>query len=128
MKMERRKFERKDLDPLEIQGIIALDSMVPIADGGRLIQASTSDFCLEIKRENLCDPVLRKNLNLDKIHGLQVSIFIPSMDLDITGTVSRTKYRGKSGFEVGVNHALDAPLYWRECLCELLPRPGEIEK
>ena len=127
MKIERRKFERKNLDPLEIQGIISTDNLTPIADGGSLVQASIRDFSLEIQRKNLCDPTLRKNLNLDKIEGLQVSILIPAMNLDVVGTVTHTRYCGNSKFKINIDYSSDAPKYWRECLCELLPSPGEID-
>jgi hypothetical protein len=44
------------------------------------------------------------------------------MDLDITGFVARTKYVSNKEFEIGVDYTSDAPEYWRECLCDLLPR------
>ena len=128
MKIERRLLERKELDPLEIQGIISTDNLIPIADGGFLVQASIRDFSVEIQRENLCDPVLKKNLNLDKIEGLQVSILIPAMNLDVVGTITQTRYCGDSKFKINIDYSSDAPKYWRECLCELLPSPGEIDK
>lgn len=126
MRSEKRYFDRQEVDPLAIQGLIAISDLTPIADGGFLVEASTSGFRLIIKREDLCDPVLRENLNLQEIEGLQVSIFIPAMDLDITGLIARTKYCGESRFEIGIDYTSDAPEYWRECLCDLLPRPGEL--
>ena len=49
------------------------------------------------------------------------------MDLDITGIIVRTKHCGEGIFEVGIDYTSDAPEYWRECLCDLLPKPGELE-
>ena len=127
MKVERRQFERKKLHPLEIQGIIATDSLTPIADGGTLVQASIRDFSLEVHRDNLCDPFLKKNLHLHKLEGLQVSILIPAMNLDVIGKITHTRYCGNSKFKINIDYSVDAPQYWRECLCELLPKPGELE-
>lgn len=125
MRPEKRYFDRKEVDPLAIQGLIAIKDLTPIADGGFLMEASPSGFRLEIKRDELCDPLLKNNLTIEDIEGLQVSIFIPAMDLDITGIVARTKYAGDSTFEIGIDYTSDAPEYWRECLCDLLPEPGE---
>ena len=125
MRSEKRYFDRQAIDPLAIQGLIAISDLTPIADGGFLVEASPSGFRLVINREELCDPELRENLNLDVLNGLQVSIFIPAMDLDITGLITRTKYAGEARFEIGIDYTSDAPEYWRECLCDLLPRPGE---
>lgn len=127
MRSEKRYFERQDVDPLAIQGLISITDLTPIADGGFLVEASTSGFRLIVDRQQLCDPVLRENLSLEEIEGLQISIFIPAMDLDITGLVTRTKYCGDSVFEIGIDYTSDAPEYWRECLCDLLPKPGELE-
>lgn len=126
MRSEKRFFERQDIDPLAIQGLIAINDLTPIADGGFLVEASTSGFRLLVDRRNLCDPVLRENLSIGEIEGIQISIFIPAMDLDITGLITRTKYCGDSVFEIGIDYTSDAPEYWRECLCDLLPKPGEL--
>lgn len=126
MRSEKRYFDRKDLEPLAIQGLISISDLTPIADGGILVEASISGFRLEICRDDLCDPLLKENLTIENIEGLQVSIFIPAMDLDITGLVTRTKYKGDNTFEIGIDYTSDAPEYWRECLCDLLPSPGEF--
>ncbi len=128
MRSEKRFFERQDIDPLAIQGLISISDLAPIADGGFLVEASPSGFRLIIDRKHLCDPVLRENLTIEEIEGLQVSIFIPAMDLDITGLITRTKYCGDAVFEIGIDYTSDAPEYWRECLCDLLPKPGELSE
>lgn len=126
MRSDKRYFDRQELDPLAIQGLIAIENLTPIADGGQLVEASVSGFRLIVQRHELCDPKLKENLTLDQIEGLQVSIFIPAMDLDITGIVARTKFCGDGKFEIGIDYTSDAPEYWRECLCDLLPKPGEF--
>ena len=126
MRSEKRYFDRQAIDPLAIQGLISISDLTPIADGGFLVEASTSGFRLVISRDQLCDPHLKKNLSLEELEGVQVSIFIPAMDLDITGLITRTKYTGDARFEIGIDYTSDAPEYWRECLCDLLPKPGEF--
>ena len=128
MRSEKRYFDRKELDPLAIQGLISISDLTPIADGGMLVEASPSGFRLEIMRNELCDPLLRENLSLESVEGLQVSIFIPAMDLDITGIITRTKFCGDNKYEIGIDYTSDAPEYWRECLCDLLPEPGELSE
>jgi len=128
VRSEKRYFDRKELDPLAIQGLISISDLTPIADGGMLVEASPSGFRLEIMRNELCDPLLRENLSLESVEGLQVSIFIPAMDLDITGIITRTKFCGDNKYEIGIDYTSDAPEYWRECLCDLLPEPGELSE
>jgi hypothetical protein len=124
--MNKRYHPRKDIDPIEVQGLIAIKDLRPIADLGQIVEASASGFRVLLKRDDLCDKSLKKNLELTAIEGMEVSIFIPSMDLDMTGLVTRTRHIGNGVFEVGIDYTSDAPLYWRECLCDLLPQPGEL--
>ena len=128
MPSEKRYFDRKQIDPLSIQGLISINDLAPLADGGLLVEASASGFRLLVSRQEICDPVLRENLHLQEIEGLEISLFIPAMDLDVTGLITRTKYCGDSLFEIGIDYTSDAPEYWRECLCDLLPNPGEYSE
>lgn len=127
MSSERRYFERKDLDPLSIQGLISIQDLSPIADKGNLVEASASGFRVELYRNDIISTDLRENLTIEQIEGLEVSLFIPAMDLDITGIIVRTKHCGEGKFEIGIDYTADAPEYWRECLCDLLPKPGELD-
>jgi hypothetical protein len=34
---------------------------------------------------------------------------------------------GKKGFYVAIDYSEEAPEYWRECLMDLLPNPGELD-
>ena len=126
MKDERRIHDRKDLEPIAIQGLISINELAPIADNASLVEASPTGFRLIIHRKDLVDPSLRDNLTLDSIEGLEISLFIPAMDLDVTGMIVRTRHTGEGVFEVGIDYTADAPEYWRECLCDLLPVPGEM--
>jgi len=123
---ERRNSNRKDLDPVAIQGLISIHDLAPIADRASLVEASPTGFRLMIDRKDLVDIHLRDNLTLEVIEGQEISLFIPAMDLDVTGIIVRTKYTGKGIFEVGIDYTSDAPEYWRECLVDLLPIPGEM--
>jgi len=119
---EKRVSLRHNIDPLEIHGMISITNLTPICDFGRIVEASATGFKLMVKRDDLCPTDLKSNMSIDSIKGLEVSLYIPIMDLDITGHVARTKYVSNKEFEIGIDYTADAPEYWRECLCDLLPR------
>lgn len=127
MQANRRVAPRKDITPLTISSMSDLENLAKIARGGMVVEASTSGFLLMIKREDLVPVALRKHLTLDELIGTKILIHLPQMNLEISGTIKRTKLAGKEGFEVGVDYSDDAPEYWRECLIDLLPAPGELE-
>jgi hypothetical protein len=113
---------RYNIQPLEIHGMISIANLTPICDFGHITEASSSGFKLIVKRDDFCQSEYKSTMNLDSLKGLEVSLYIPIMDLDITGQVTRTKYVSNKEFEIGVDYTSDAPEYWRECLCDLLPR------
>lgn len=127
MQANRRVAPRKDITPLTISSMSDLESLAKIARGGMVVEASTSGFLLMVKREELVPVALRKNLTLEELIGTKILIHLPQMNLEISGTIKRTKLAGKEGFEIGVDYSDDAPEYWRECLIDLLPAPGELE-
>lgn len=124
----RRSAPRKDVAPLTITTISSLENLAKIAKGGNLVEASTSGFLLIIQRDNLVPVEFRRNLNLDSLIGHKILIHLKDLNLEISGRVARTRLRGKEGFEIGVDYTDDAPEYWRECLVDLLPSPGEIDE
>ena len=126
MSDERRVHDRKSIEPLSIQGLISISNLSPIADNASLVEASPTGFRLLVHRNDLANETLKENLTLDSIEGLEISLFIPAMDLDVTGMIVRTRHKGEGMFEVGIDYTSDAPQYWRECLCDLLPIPGEL--
>ena len=81
-----------------------------------------------IDREDLVPLEFRRNLNLDALIGHKVFIHLNELNLEISGRVARTRFAGKSGFEIGIDYSDDAPEYWRECLVDLLPAPGELDE
>lgn len=123
----RRSAPRKDVTPIEITSVASLENLTKIAKGGQLVEASTSGFLLIVSRESLVPIEYRRNLNLDSLVGHKILIHLKELNLEISGRVARTKLRGK-GFEIGVDYSDDAPEYWRECLVDLLPAPGEMEE
>ena len=117
-----RVSSRHNIQPLEIHGMISIENLTPICDFGHIIEASSTGFKLIIKRDDFCQSEHKSTMNLDKLNGTEISLYIPIMDLDITGHVARTKYVSNKEFEIGIDYSSDAPEYWRECLCDLLPR------
>ncbi len=123
-----RKSPRKELSPRSISSLASLDDLAKIARGGEVVQVSSSGILLLVKREDLIPLALRRNLNIDALVGGRVIIHLEDLDLEISGKVARTRYIGKKGFEIGIDYSDDAPEYWRECLVDLLPSPGELEE
>jgi hypothetical protein len=123
----RRIAPRREITPLEVSSVSSLENLAKIARFAEIIEASTTGFLLIIKREDLIPAALRKNLTLDSIHGQKVLLHLPQMNIEISGKIARTKLLGKKGFEIGIDYTDDAPEYWRECLVDLLPAPGEFD-
>lgn len=122
-----RAAPRRDITPLEVSSLSSLESLAKIARYGEIIEASTTGFKMIVRREDLIPASLRKNLNIDALLGQKVLLHLPQMNIEISGRVARTKLMGKQGYEIGIDFSEDAPEYWRECLLELLPTPGEFE-
>lgn len=127
MQQNRRIAPRRDITPLEVSSVSSLESLAKIARFAQIVEASTSGFLMIVKREDLIPAVLRKNLSLEGIQGQKVLLHLPQMNIEISGKIMRTKLLGKKGFEIGIDYTEDAPEYWRECLVDLLPAPGEFD-
>jgi len=123
----RRGAPRKDITPLKVTSVASLENLAKIAKGGSIVEASTSGFLMLVQREELVPTEFRRNLNLDALLGHKVMIHLSDLNIEISGRVARTRFVGKSGFEIGIDYSDDAPEYWRECLVDLLPAPGELE-
>lgn len=125
--VNKRYAPREEISPLKIGSVSSLDSLVKLIKGGSVVEASTSGFLVNIKRGDLVPQSLRTNLTLDELVGTRVLIVLPQLNLEISGRIARTRFLGKEGFELGVDYSEDSPEYWRECLLDLLPKPGELE-
>lgn len=125
---ERRIAERKPVDSINISDLTSLTNYSLLAKHGFIVDASTSGFLVLISRQDLVPRELKGNLNLDTLIGQSVVLYLPQMNLDLDGTIKRTGHTGKGYFEIAIEFSSDVPEYWRECLIDLLPVPGELEK
>ena len=126
MKSERRVAGRKEVEGILISDLTAITNYAVIAKAGRIVNASTSGFLLEINRKDLVPKSLRENLNLESLLGQHVALYLPQMNLDLDGSVTRATHMGQGRFVVGVDFSYEVPEYWRACLVDLLPTPGEM--
>ena len=126
MKLDRRVAARKVVDFIHVNELTSLSSYSVIAREGVIMDASQSGMLLHIERSNLVPKEFRDNLSLANLIGHQVVMYLPQMNLDLDGTITRADHVGKGHFEVAITFSPDVPEYWRDCLVELLPAPGEI--
>ncbi len=125
---ERRIAERKEVASIEVAELTSLANYKVLARAGEIIDASTSGLLMYINRKDLIPKELRENLSLKELLGQHVVMFLPQMNLDLDGRITRAHHIGKGVFEIGLQFSEEVPLYWRECLIDLLPAPGEIEE
>ena len=116
-----RQSMKKEVTSLTLDNFASLETLQKLASFGEVIEASSTGILLHFKREDFVGKELRANLNIDQLVGQSVYFTIHEMELEISGTVARTKFLGKAGFHVAVDYSKDAPEYWRECLMDLLP-------
>lgn len=126
-KNNRRIAPRQAVSSIHISYLTSLDDFAKIARNCEVVEASTSGLLLLIRREDLIPSALRKTLTLDVLIGDRVFMHLEEMNLEISGVIARTKLLGKKGFHVAVDYSDEAPEYWRECLMDLLPKPGELD-
>lgn len=127
MGKENRVAPRMDLDPLEITALTSLDHRTLLSRTDYIIKASKTGFCLHVLRKDLVPKVFRESLSLAALEGGRVLLTVSKMNLELSGTIRRTARLDKESFEFGIDYSDDAPEYWRECLIDLLPRPGEFD-
>ena len=126
MKADRRVAARKVVDYIHVAELTSLSSYSVIAREGVIADASQSGFLLKIDRTQLVPKEFRENLTLEQLVGHQVVMDLPQMNLDLDGTITRAAHIGRGTFEIAVKFSPDVPEYWRDCLVELLPAPGEM--
>lgn len=118
----RKKIGKTSNSMLSLDTFSSLDNLQKFAKYGKIIEASSTGILINFKRTDFVAKELRTTLNIDQLIGKNVFFHIHEMDLEISGTVTRTKFLGKDeGFIVAVDYTTDAPEYWRECLIDLLP-------
>jgi hypothetical protein len=123
-----RSAPRKAIEPIEVSSVSSLENLARLTKKAKIVEASITGFKLMVRREDLIPKELRSNLNLDVLVGTKILVYLDLMNLEIAGTVKRARLLGKEGYELGLDYTDDAPEYWRECLLELLPFPGEISE
>lgn len=126
MRPERRVAARKVVDFIHVAELTSLSSYSVIAHEGVIADASQSGFLLKIERSQIVPKDLRENLTMQGLVGHQVVMYLPQMNLDLDGTITRADHVGKGMYEIAVKFSPDVPEYWRDCLVELLPAPGEL--
>ncbi len=126
-KYNRRVAPRKEVSPIHISYLTSLDDFAKIAKNCEIVEASSTGLLLHVKREDLIPGALRKNLTLDVLIGDRVFMHLEEMNLEISGVITRTNLTGKKGFQIAIDYSDEAPEYWRECLMDLLPQPGELD-
>lgn len=127
LKAERRNKERKAVDSIVVTELTSLNQYLVIAEEAHIIDASPKGFLLEVNRKDLVPDDLKQNLSLDSIINEPVVMFLPQMNLDLDGTIRRAQHTGKGIFQIAVDFSDGVPDYWKECLIDLLPEPGEME-
>lgn len=128
MKAERRVAPRKTVDFIHVAELTSLSSYSVIAREGVIVDASQTGFLLKVDRTQLVPKEYRDNLSMTNLVGHQVVMYLPQMNLDLDGTITRADHVGKGRFEIAVTFSPDVPEYWRGCLVDLLPAPGEIHE
>jgi len=123
----KRVAPRKEVSPIHVSYVTSLDDFAKIAKNCEIVEASATGLLLLIKRDDLIPTALRKNLTLDCLIGDRVFMHLEEMNLEISGVIKRTQLLGKKGFYVAIDYSEEAPEYWRECLMDLLPTPGELD-
>ena len=128
MGAKNRIAERKVTEVIDIIDITSLTSYIIIAKSATMVNASTSGFLMQVKRADLEPEDLKSNINIDTIVNEKIVLFLPQMNLDLEGIITRTKHLGKGVFEVAAQFSPNVPNYWKECLIDLLPEPGEFSE
>ncbi len=127
MKKELNSVPSRTIDPIDVSSITSLDHFFQIARAGKVIKASLDGFTLHVNRTDLVPKNLKQSLSLMPIEGQRVMLHLPQLNIEIAGRISQTQLIGKKGFEIIIDYTNDAPEYWRECLLDLLPAPGEFD-
>lgn len=90
-----------------------------IAQNASLFQISPQGFYLKIHRKDLPKP-LRSHLNLDAICRKEVEMHLPDMNLNLDGTVMKTRHIGRGVFEIFIKFLDTIPQYWCDCFLDAL--------
>ncbi len=123
----KRNSPRKQTHPIHVSHMTSLDNFTKIAKDGSIVEASITGLLMQVRRQDLLPSHLRANLTIDCLVGDDIFLRLEDMNLEISGKIVRTQFLGKTGFLIAIDYSEDSPEYWRECLMDLLPRPGELD-
>lgn len=124
---DRRGAPREKLAPIPIKGLTSLDHRTMLSRVGHIVDASKTGFMLQVARKDLVPKQFRESLSLSELEGDGVILTIEPLDLEIGGTIARTRRIGKDVYEICVDFSDDAPEYWREALIDMLPRGSDYK-
>jgi hypothetical protein len=126
--MNRRRYDRKLLDPIHVTDIKAPGKSIILAHRGTILNASAGGLLIRIGHSDLNADILRHTIPLHTLEGGPVVMTILEMALTIEGKVVRTDQVAPEWCDIAIDFTDNAPPYWRECLAELLPSLGEMAR
>ena len=124
---ERRYAPREKLDPIEVTGLTSLDHKTLLSRVGHIVDASKTGFLLHVARTHLVPQEFRDSLSLSALEGDRIILMIEPLQLEIGGSIARTKRLSKELYEICIDFSTDAPEYWREALIDMLPRATDFK-
>ena len=93
-----------------------------IAKKALISQVTPRGFDMVLNRHDLVPSHLKFNINLNSLCKKNISLYIPSMEIDLEGTVIKTNHLGRGVFKISTEFFKEFPKYWGECLSELWPK------
>jgi len=126
--MNRRRYDRKLLDPIHVTDIKVPGKSIVLAQRGTIVNASAGGLLIRICHSDLNAEILRQTIPLHTLEGEPVVMTILEMALTIEARVVRTDQAAPEWCDIAIDFTDNAPPYWRECLAELLPGLGEMAR
>lgn len=124
--MNRRRYDRKLLDPIHVTDIQAPGKSIVLAQHGTILNASAGGLLIRVCHSDLNAEIRRHTIPLHTLEGEPVVMTIHEMALTIDGRVVRAYQAAPEWCDIAIDFTENAPPYWRECLAELLPNLGEM--
>ena len=92
-----------------------------IAKKAFISKVTSKGFNLNLYYKDLIPRSLRFHLSLSPLIGKKILMYIPAMNMDLEGTITKAQHTGGGHFNIHLDFFKDMPQYWRECLFELWP-------
>lgn len=123
---EKRTSNRVETAGVKVKNLTSLSEGGLISRQAIVVDASNTGFLIQIKREDLIPQFARSSLTLNELIDHKIILILEQMNLEMAGRVARARRIDRTTFEIGIDYSDEAPEYWRECLMDLFPRPGEL--